>query len=104
MMEEEESKNVQAMYFSTTSGLKVDDPQIESRFWGKVIKSATDKRVQPQDLRKASDEIRSTTGWNEPVDSLIAIAKIAGVNAHEVTVEEKRRRTEEAGPSRKPKT
>ena len=104
VMEDEESKNVQAMYFSTTSGLKVDDPQIGSGFWGKVIKSATDKRVQPCDLRKAGDEVRSSTGWNDPVDSLTAIAKIAGVNAHEVTVEEKRRRTEEAGPSRKPET
>ena len=104
MMEDEESKNIQAMCFSTTSGLKVDDPQIRSRFQGKVIKSATDKRVQPHGLRKVGDEIWSSTGWNDPIDSLTAIAKIAGVNAHEVTVEEKRRRTEEVGPSRKPKT
>ena len=104
MMEDEESKNVQAMYFSTTSGLKVDDPQIGLGFSGKVIKSCTDKRVQPQDLRKAGDEIRSCTGWNDQVDSLTAIAKIAGVNAYEVKVEKKRRRTEEARPSRKPET
>ena len=32
VMEDEESKNVQEMYFSTTSGLKVDDPPIESGF------------------------------------------------------------------------
>ena len=47
VMEDEESKNVQAMYFSTTSKLKVDDPQIGLGFWGKVIKFANDKRVQP---------------------------------------------------------
>ena len=104
VMEDEESKNVQAMYFSTTSGLKVDDPQIGLGFSGKVIKSCTDKRVQPQDLRKAGDKIRISSGWNDPVDTLTAIAKIAGVNAHEVKVEEKRRRTEEAGPLRKLET
>ena len=54
-----------------------------------MIKSANDKRFQPQDLRKAGDRIRSITRWNDPVDSLIAIAKIIGVNAHEVTIEGK---------------
>ena len=88
----------------TISGLKVDDPQIGSEFWGKVIKSTNDKRVQPQDLRKVDDEIRSSTGWNDLVDSLTAITKIAGVNSHKVIVEEKRRRTEEEGSSRKPQT
>ena len=53
-----------------------------------MIKSATDKRVQLQDLRKAGDEIRSSTRWNDPVVLLTAIAKIAEVNAHKVTVEE----------------
>ena len=74
--------------------MKVDDPQIGSGSWGKVIKSTNDI-VQHQDLRKVGDEIRSSTGWNDPVDSLKAIAKIAGVNAQKVTIEEKRRRTEE---------
>ena len=69
--------------------MKIDDSHIGSRFWGKEIKFATDKRVQPRDLRKVGDEIRSSIGWNDLVDSLTTIAKIAGVNAHEVTVEEK---------------
>ena len=83
----DESKNVQEIYLLTTSGLKVDDPQIGPGFSGKVIKSTNDKRVQPQDLRKVGAEIKSSTWWNDPVDSLTTIAKIAGVNAHEVTVE-----------------
>ena len=41
VMEDEESNNVHAMYFLTTSGLKVNDSQIGSRFWGKVIKPTT---------------------------------------------------------------
>ena len=68
-----------------------------------MIKSVNDKRVQPQDLRKDGDEIRSSTEWNDPIDSLTAIAKIAGVNAYEVTVKEKRRRTKEADLQENPR-
>ena len=66
-----------------------------------MIKSTTDKRVQPHDLRMPDDEIRNNTGWDDPVDSVIEIAKIAGVNAHKVTIKEKRRRTKEVGQIKK---
>ena len=53
---------------------------------------------------KTGDEINNSTTWDDRVDSLIGIAKIAEANAHDVTVEEKRNLTEEGGPSRKPET
>ena len=66
-------------------------------------KSVDDKRIQPRDLCKANDEIRSSTRWNDLVDSLTTIAKTTRVKSHKVTVEEKRT-TKEACPSRKPET
>ena len=50
---------------------------------------ANEKKVQSQNLRKVGDEIRTSTGWDDPIDSLTTFAKI-GVNSHEVSMEEKR--------------
>ena len=62
-----------------------------------MIKSANEKKVKLYDLRKADDEIRSSTWWNDLIDLPETFSKIRGVNTHVVSVEEKRRGIEEAG-------
>ena len=62
---------------------------------------ANEKKVQSHHLGKVGDEIRTSTGWDDPVDLLTSIAKIEGANAPEMLVKEKRR-IEEEDPSRSP--
>ena len=45
-------------------------------------------------MKRKFNKIRSSIGWNDPIDSLIMFAKITEVNGLQVLVEEKRRRTE----------
>ncbi|MCO5599032.1 hypothetical protein L7F22_053131 [Adiantum nelumboides] len=53
-------------------------------------------------LCEAGNYIRETTGWSDPVDSLLVYAYIAKSKANEAWVEEKRKRDEEAaGTSKK---
>ena len=46
LLEDVASKNIRAMYFSTTYELKVGDPHIRSGFWGKVMNLANEKKFQ----------------------------------------------------------
>ena len=48
-------------------------------------------------ISEGCDEISSCIGWNDVVDSLTVISKIARVNAHEVSMKEKRRKSKEVG-------
>ena len=66
-----------------------------------MIKLANEKRVQLQVLQKVDYKISSSTRWNDRVDSLTTIAKIARVNVDDVSMEQKKRRVKEADPSRR---
>ena len=84
-----------------TLGLRVEDSYGGSGFWQDVIEYARKGKVRVDELKKAGDEIRNFTGWNDPVDALSAFAQ---VNAQDVLVEEKRKRAEEADPAKRHET
>ena len=83
-------------------GLKVGDPHIGTGFQNKGMNTTSERTVQLEDLKKGGEEIQTSTRWNR---KLTAFAKVVEVNDHEVQVEEKScKRTDEVGPSQRPKT
>ena len=95
------SITTQAIQSVATLGLRVEDSYGGSGFWQDVIEYARKGKVQVDELKKAGDEIRNFTGWNDPVDALSTFAQ---VNAQDVLVEEKRKRAEEADPAKRHET
>ena len=53
--------------------------------------------MESNELKYGGDDVRSETGWEDHVDGLSAFAKVAMNHAHEVIVEEKRKRAENEG-------
>ena len=101
LMEDAERETTQAIQSVATLGLRVEDSYGGSGFWQDVIEYARKGKVRVDELKKAGDEIRNFTGWNDPVDALSAFAQ---VNAQDVLVEEKRKRVEEVDPTKRHET
>ena len=58
-------------------------------------------KVRVDELKRAGDEIRHFTGWNDLVDALSTFAQ---VNVQDLLVEEKRKKAEEDNPIKRHET
>ena len=65
------------------------------------MEDARKGKVRVDELKRAGDEIRHFTGWNDPVDTLSAFAQ---VNAQDILVEEKRNKVEEVNLAKRHET
>ena len=69
-MEDAERETTQAIQPVASLGLCVEDSYGGSGFWQDVIEYARKGKVRVDELKKAGDEIRNFTRWNDPVDIL----------------------------------
>ena len=87
--------------YATTAGIRVGESSgTQASFWPEVLEIS--KRADHDEVRSAAECIREATGWECPVDknSVHALCQL-----HEVYVDEKRRRTDDAaGPSKTPES
>ena len=81
--------------------MHIEDSYAGSGFWQDVMDYARKGKVQVDELKRAGDEIRNFTGWNDLVDALSTFAQ---VNAQDVLVEEKRKRVEEVNLAKRHET
>ena len=84
-MEDAERETTQAIQSMATLGFHVEDSYGGSGFWQDMMDYSRKGKVQEDELKRASDEIRNFIGWNDPVDALSAFAQ---ANAQYVLVEE----------------
>jgi hypothetical protein len=104
LMEDEEFvRNVQATYFATSAGIRVEEGRGSSGYWSSVMRKAETMKIRCDDLEEAKDKIQDLTGWDDPVETLSAVVQVSNCLGHEVWVDEKRRRTDEQGPKRQEK-
>ncbi|MCO5601120.1 hypothetical protein L7F22_055239 [Adiantum nelumboides] len=75
-----------------------------TNLWPHALRTTKAGKVTSFTLRQARDSIRETTGWTNPVDSLLVYAYIAKAQANEEFVEDKRKREDEAPETSKRQT
>ncbi|MCO5586670.1 hypothetical protein L7F22_040612 [Adiantum nelumboides] len=89
------------MVDAATHGLQViskandDDDKAYGDLWPYTLKTAERGKVSRGKLSEAGNCIHETTGWSDPIDSLLVYAYIAKYEANEAWVEEKQKRDEE---------
>jgi hypothetical protein len=100
LMEDESARNVQATYFATSAGIRVEEGWGSSGYWSSVMRKAETMKIQCDDLEEGKDKIQYLTGWDDPVETLSAVVQVSNCLGHEVWVDEKRKRMDEQGPKR----
>ena len=87
--------------YATTAGICVGESSgAKASFWPEVLENT--EKTDSNEIRNTAEGVREATGWECPVDknSIYALCQL-----HEVYVDEKRRRTEDAaGPSKIPES
>ena len=87
--------------YATTVGIPVGEfSKAKASFWLEVLENP--EKTDSNEIRSTAEGIREATGWECPVDknSVYALCQL-----HEVYVDEKRRRTDDAaGPSKTPES
>ena len=90
----------QSSYYATSAIIRVDEGRNGSGFWTDAMNRVEKQKVCMEDLERGKKEVMEITGWNDPVIPLTALIQLSDCQAHEVLVDEKRRRMEEQTPRR----
>ncbi|MCO5550099.1 hypothetical protein L7F22_003578 [Adiantum nelumboides] len=81
-----------------------EEVKASTNLWLHALWTAEAGKVTSFTLQQAGDSIRETTGWTDPVDSLLVYAYIAKAQANEAFVEDKRKQEDEAPETSKRQT
>ncbi|MCO5592562.1 hypothetical protein L7F22_046565 [Adiantum nelumboides] len=81
-----------------------EEVKASTNLWPHALRTAEAGKVTSFSLRQAGDSIQETTGWTDPVDSLLVYAYIAKAQANEAFVEDKCKREDEAPETSKRQT
>ena len=107
-MEDADATHVDAMHYAASAGIRVGKDKTEAaragaKFWTSVLEYEKKGKVTSNEVELADRSVQSITGWSDPVDDNTILAEVMCDN-HEVFVEEKRKRIEEQGPSKRHET
>ncbi|MCO5608762.1 hypothetical protein L7F22_062978 [Adiantum nelumboides] len=81
-----------------------EDVKASTNLWPHALRMAEVGKFTSFTLRQAGDSIQKTTGWMDPIDSLLVYAYIAKAQANEAFVEDNRKREDEAPKTSKRQT
>ncbi|MCO5592560.1 hypothetical protein L7F22_046563 [Adiantum nelumboides] len=81
-----------------------EEVKASTNLWPHALRTAEAGKVTSFSLRQAGDSIQETTGWTDPVDSLLVYAYIAKAQANEAFVEDKCKQEDEAPKTSKRQT
>lgn len=85
----------------STYGIQVYDERNFGRnagksFWTNALKIAEKGKIERSMLRQIGNQIRETTGWSDPVDSVSVFAHMVNTRGQDAVVEEKRKRDDDS--------